>query len=143
MTNEFILVNEDITLLLVFPALDQMCTINDTNKSLLPHLNEKFTLMPIQIFEAISLSTYNLDFIRAYSKISIDLEIEQQLAQQWQRESLLNDEIAKSREVVEKLNKYHKTLEEIWKESRWITEAINGARERSSSSCLLYTSRRG
>jgi len=85
------------------------------------------------MFEAVHLNAYDLDFIRTYAKISIKLEIESLASNQFNREAFSNDEINTSKRILNLVTKYQKTLEETWKDYRWIIEAINTAREKDKS----------
>ena len=51
------------------------------------------TFLPVQFFEAISFYTYDEEFIRAYVRISVLLEIESLASLQFSREAFSNDEI--------------------------------------------------
>lgn len=88
---------------------------------------------PVQMFEAVHLNAYDLEFIKTYVKISIKLEIESLASNQYNREAFSNDEINASKRILNLVSKYQKTLEETWKDYRWLIEAINTAREKDKS----------
>lgn len=102
-------------------------TCKTTNES-------EYLYLPVLLFEAIHLSSYNLEFIRNYVKISIKLEIENLASNQFNREAFSNDEINCSKQISNLVAKYQKLLEDIWKESRWIIDCISNARDKTSSS---------
>jgi hypothetical protein len=98
--------------------------------------------LPVQIFEALHLHAYNTEFLKTYVRISLKLEIENIAATQYRREAFSNDEITVGEKILAVAGSYQKRLEEMWRESRWIVEWINVAREKPSSiqhqHCSLY-----
>lgn len=104
--------------------------------------NNQFIYMPVQVFEALHLLAYNTSLLRTYIRISLILEIESLAANQYSREAFLNEETTMAKKIIALLADYHKQHEEVWKDSRWIVEWINYAREKptSSASQLSYTS---
>jgi len=142
-TKELIEINEDITILLICPSQDQICSINTMNETNnqqqqqqqhhqqdLDHNLKELTYLPVQIFESINLNVYSNEFIQMFVRLSILIELEQAASGQYQREAFSNDEIVKAKKFVNTSNKYQKFLEELWKESRWIIEVINLARDK-------------
>ena len=146
LADDIIEINEDITLILICPPAEHICVMNTKPNSAdlssptadkqatkltvykLASQTNLFTYLPLQIFEAIHLSSYNSEFINTYVKLSIRLEIEGLASNQYHREAFSNEEIKKSKSFVNTVNKYQKQLDEIWRESRWIIQAINNAR---------------
>jgi hypothetical protein len=98
------------------------------------HKQNAFVYLPVQLFEAVHLSAYDLDFIKTYVQASIKLEIEFLAANQYNREAFSNEEINSSKRILSLVSRYQKLLEEMWRDARWIVEAINAARERSFQS---------
>lgn len=139
-TKELIEINEDITILLICPSQDQICSINTMNESNIHQHQQhqqdldnnlkELTYLPVQIFESINLNVYSNEFIQIFVRLSILIELEQAASGQYQREAFSNDEIVKAKKFVNTSNKYQKFLEELWKESRWIIEVINLARDK-------------
>lgn len=97
------------------------------------HKQNPFIYLPVQLFEAVHLNAYDLEFIRTYVQASIKLEIEFLASNQYNREAFSNEEINSSKRILNLVAKYQKLLEELWKDSRWIVEAINTAREKFQS----------
>ncbi len=151
-TKDLIEVNDEITLMLICPSIEQICIMNTTSATSSStsfqsvenadcsqvDLTNKFTnnsyiFLPVQIFEAIHLNSYANEFIRPYVRLSILIEIETIASSQYQREAFSNDEILKAKKFTNTAIKYQKLLEEFWKESRWIIESINLARDKQNS----------
>ena len=136
-TRELIEINEDLTLLLICPSVEQTCTMqlsDDGSKSLLSKMPNYFEYihLPVQLFEAVHLGAYNLDFIKTYVKISIKLELEFFASNQFYREAFSNDEIDLAKKILSLVSKYQRSLEDIWKQSRWIINCINNARDKAN-----------
>ena len=121
-----------------------MCIIadNDENNnnvnSINPYVNSsslndsanRYLYIPVQMFEVQNMMSYDKSFIKAYSKLSAIFEIEYQAALQFQREAFSNDEINLTKQKLNSITKHQQKLEEVWKESRWILDVINNARDR-------------
>ncbi|RNA39552.1 ankyrin repeat and fibronectin type-III domain-containing 1-like [Brachionus plicatilis] len=136
-TRELIEINQDITLLLICPSVEQTCTMqlsDESTRSLPSKIQNDFEYIhiPVQLFEAVHLGAYNLDFIRTYVKISIKLELELFASNQFYREAFSNDEIDQAKKILSLVSKYQRSLEDIWKESRWIINCINNARDKAN-----------
>lgn len=153
---ELIEVNPDITLLVICPPAEQICITNEfetTDEATLQQTmngerkasatpttssaSTSFTsyfYLPVQVFEALNLSAYESEFIQAYSSTSVKLEIEHLASIQYSREAFSNDEISNSKRIANLVSKYQKSLEELWKDSRWLIEAINNARDKTNQS---------
>lgn len=137
-TTELIEINSDITILLLSPSAEHICQMNtlsnepNSNLVSLEQNSTNFTYLPLQIFEAIYLDAYNVEFIRTYVQISIKLEIEHLASVQYQREAFDNLEVSKGKRFVTTVLKYQKMLEELWKSSRWIIQHINNLREKDN-----------
>lgn len=155
-TRELIEVNEHVTMLLITPPPEHIQILacdnnpndcNNNNKSNLassPADETNITLcsflkssahiyLPVQLFEAVHLSAYDAAFVRKYVLISIQLEIEHLASLQFNREAFSNDEMIASKRILGLVGRYQRSLEEIWKEYRWLIEAINTAREKDKS----------
>jgi hypothetical protein len=107
-TSELIEVSPDVTMLLICPAAEQICQMANAMKNtdsikcqtLFSDSLPNSLYLPVQIFEAIHLHTYNPEFIKTYVKISIKLEIEHLASSQYQREAFSNEEILNSKRFV-------------------------------------------
>lgn len=149
-TNEAIEINKDITILLVYPPADQIFSLQNDDISLpqtlpstpnkRPNKSNLFNYMSVVNFEAIHLQNYSPCFFKTYSKLSIALDIEYNTALQFQREAFSADEIELTKQKLSLIAKYQQRLEEIWKESRWLFEAINVARDRTKQNELSLAS---
>lgn len=151
-TKELIEVNDEITFMLICPSIEQICIMNtaattsstsfqtDNAEHTDSNNSNAYTFLPVQIFEAIHLNSYLSDFIRPYVRLSILIEIETIASSQYQREAFSNEEITKAKKFTNTSAKYAKLLEELWKESRWIVESINLARDKQSSQSNLISS---
>jgi hypothetical protein len=151
-------VNESITYILICPSCEQICTMHVSNNNSYANMsnlafstqnnnfdpntsqifsnsfttqNLSYFYLPVQIFEAQHLYAYNIEFLKIYVRISLRLEIEYLAANQFNRESFSNDEINLSKKILDLVVNYQKKHEEMWKDSRWIVDSINLARDKS------------
>ncbi len=95
--------------------------------------SQTYFYLPVHIFEALHLYSYNEDFLKTYVRISLKLEIESIAATQYRREAFSKDEVIAGEKILAVVNAYQKRLEEMWRDSRWIVEWINYAREKPTS----------
>jgi hypothetical protein len=95
--------------------------------------SQAYFYLPVHVFEALHLYSYNVDFLKTYVRISLKLEIENVAATQYRREAFSKDEIITGEKILAVCSAYQKRLEEMWKDSRWIVEWINYAREKPTS----------
>ena len=165
--SQIIEINSDVTLILICPPAEQICVTSNTDENIpsknkqessssnnlkpidYQHLktnsnsalsflkSNEFINLPVQIFEALNLISYDLKFIKVYVKLSIILDIEFQASNQFNREAFSNEEINNSKRILNLVNRYQKLLEDIWKKSRWMIETINIARDKSSLSHVV------
>ncbi|XP_065558536.1 ankyrin-repeat and fibronectin type III domain-containing 1-like isoform X2 [Artemia franciscana] len=127
--NEIIELTADISLLLVLPPAETVCTIPGENEPL--SSNPDFFMLPLQIFETILTRTYQSELISKYSRLSALLEMDQILAQHAHREAFSCSELNEAKQRVNKLGDLQSLLDSTWRSCRWIMDVVSAARDKS------------
>ncbi|KFP61018.1 hypothetical protein N322_01816, partial [Cariama cristata] len=77
--------------------------------------------------------TYDREFITQYCQVSALLELESLLSQQSLREAFSDAELATAKQRHQQVQDYIQQMEEIWREMRWIIDALQHARYKQPS----------
>ncbi len=80
--------------------------------------------LPLKVFEALNLFVYNNEFIAAYVRLSLRLEIETLAATQFQREAFTKEEHERAKSIVARLSDIQQSLDELWKSTGWIVNNV-------------------
>ncbi|XP_010071632.1 PREDICTED: ankyrin repeat and fibronectin type-III domain-containing protein 1-like, partial [Pterocles gutturalis] len=143
-----------VSLLLLLPPSDDVCTAPGQNNPYTPRSG--FLTLPLQIFELgeemerqtptllVSLAsetsrelvhffTYDREFITQYCQVSALLELESLLSQQSLREAFSDAELSTAKQRHQQVQDYIQQMEEIWREMRWIMDALQHARYKQPS----------
>ncbi|KFU95236.1 hypothetical protein M959_07408, partial [Chaetura pelagica] len=72
--------------------------------------------------------TYDREFITQYCQVSALLELESLLSQQSLREAFSDTELSTAKQRHQQVQDYIQQMEEIWREMRWIMDALQHAR---------------
>ncbi|XP_037093805.1 ankyrin repeat and fibronectin type-III domain-containing protein 1-like [Pollicipes pollicipes] len=131
---EVLELNSTTSFLLLIPAADQVCSIHQAEELAAP--NDCLRL-PVQIFEMVHMMTYQRSFVSRYSRISSILETDTIMAQHAHREAFSDSEISEARGRLAQLQTFQTELEAVWRTSRWLTDAIAWARDKSQDGCPL------
>ncbi|XP_043191220.1 ankyrin repeat and fibronectin type-III domain-containing protein 1-like [Amphibalanus amphitrite] len=131
---EVLELNGTTSFLLLVPAADQVCSIKQTEELTAP--NDCLRL-PVQIFEMVHMMTYQRSFVSRYSRISSILETDTIMAQHAHREAFSDAEISEARGRLSQLQTFQTELEGVWRTSRWLTDAIAWARDKTQEGCPL------
>ncbi|KAK3865593.1 hypothetical protein Pcinc_028804 [Petrolisthes cinctipes] len=128
---EVLELSPDVSLLLVMPPVDAVCSAPGQEDALLSQPN--LTTLPLQIFEMIHMGTYQRELIGRYARLSYILEMDMLMAQHASREAFSQDEISCSRERLRQLQIFQEQLDATWKGLRWVMDAITYARDKAGS----------
>ncbi|XP_060592854.1 ankyrin repeat and fibronectin type-III domain-containing protein 1-like isoform X3 [Ruditapes philippinarum] len=131
---EVIELSPQVSFLLMLPPADDLCIVPGQNDEIVER--DDFTLLPVQVFEMIHMSTYQPQFISRYSRLSSILEMDTILAQQMQREAFSKEELNTAKDRVKRLLNLQNDLDKAWKGMRWIMDIITHARSRTFVGCI-------
>ncbi|XP_032859864.1 ankyrin repeat and fibronectin type-III domain-containing protein 1-like isoform X3 [Tyto alba] len=120
-----------VSFLLLLPPSDDVCTAPGQNNPYTPRSG--FLTLPLQIFELVHFFTYDREFITQYCQVSALLELESLLSQQSLREAFSDAELSTAKQRHQQVQDYVQQMEEIWREMRWIMDALQHARYKQPS----------
>ncbi|XP_072734132.1 ankyrin repeat and fibronectin type-III domain-containing protein 1-like isoform X3 [Ciconia boyciana] len=120
-----------VSFLLLLPPSDDVCTAPGQNNPYTPRSG--FLTLPLQIFELVHFFTYDREFITQYCQVSALLELESLLSQQSLREAFSDTELSTAKQKHQQVQDYIQQMEEIWREMRWIMDALQHARYKQPS----------
>ncbi|XP_063171153.1 ankyrin repeat and fibronectin type-III domain-containing protein 1-like [Candoia aspera] len=122
---------ERVSFLLLLPPSDDVCTAPGQNNPYTPRSG--FLTLPLQIFELVHFFTYDHEFISQYCQVSSFLELESLLSQQSLREAFSDSELTTAKQRHQQVQDYMQQMEEIWREMRWMMDALQHARYKQPS----------
>nr|XP_014346428.1 PREDICTED: ankyrin repeat and fibronectin type-III domain-containing protein 1-like [Latimeria chalumnae] len=117
---------DQVSFILLLPPSDDVCTAPGQNNPYNPRTG--FLTLPLQIFELVHFFTYDREFISQYCQVSALLELEALLSQQTLREAFSDSEIVAAKQRHQQVQDNIQQMEEIWREVRWIMDALQYAR---------------
>ncbi|KAJ8246388.1 hypothetical protein GJAV_G00267210 [Gymnothorax javanicus] len=125
-TQEVLELGHNVSFLLLLPASDDVCSApGQTN----PYtLHSGFLNLPLQMFELVHFCTYKEKFISLYCRLSSVLELDSLITQLAVREAILDSEIATAKQRHQHILDYIQQMDEMRREMRWITDALQYAR---------------
>ncbi|XP_071976325.1 ankyrin repeat and fibronectin type-III domain-containing protein 1-like isoform X3 [Engystomops pustulosus] len=126
-----------VSLLLLLPPSDDVCTAPGQNNPYTPYSG--FLTLPLQIFELVHFFTYDRDFISQYCQLSALLELESLLSQQSLREAFSDTELSTAKQRHQQIQDFIQQMEEIWREMRWMMDALQHARYKQPSCAVPLT----
>ncbi|XP_041133819.1 ankyrin repeat and fibronectin type-III domain-containing protein 1-like isoform X1 [Polyodon spathula] len=122
---------EKVSFLLLLPPPDDVCTVPGQNNPYSPRSG--FLTLPLQIFELVHFYTYSQAFIGQYCRVSALLELESLMTQQTLREAFSESELLAAKQKHQQVQEYVQQMEEVWREMRWIMDALQYARYKQPS----------
>ncbi|KAM3916305.1 ankyrin repeat and fibronectin type-III domain-containing protein 1-like isoform 1-T1 [Leptodactylus fuscus] len=126
-----------VSLLLLLPPSDDVCTAPGQNNPYTPYSG--FLTLPLQIFELVHFFTYDREFISQYCQLSALLELESLLSQQSLREAFSDTELTTAKQRHQQVQDFIQQMEEIWREMRWMMDALQHARYKQPSCAVPLT----
>nr|XP_033819382.1 ankyrin repeat and fibronectin type-III domain-containing protein 1-like isoform X2 [Geotrypetes seraphini] len=120
-----------VSFLLLLPPSDDVCTAPGQNNPYTPCSG--FLMLPLQIFELVHFFTYDREFISQYCQVSALLELESLLSQQSLREAFSDSELTAAKQRHQQIQDHIQQMEEIWREMRWMMDALQYARYKQPS----------
>jgi len=122
--HEIIELSPDISLILILPRTESVCSVTDTSMAINLNRND-LLLVPLQAWEVLHLSTYHRKLLAAYAKLSSILDVDLALARQSQREAFSNTELEAAGVQLASLMEHYQGLEDTWKGLRWILDVLS------------------
>nr|XP_028561822.1 uncharacterized protein LOC114584278 isoform X4 [Podarcis muralis] len=126
-----------VSFLLLLPPSEDVCTAPGQNNPYTPRSG--FLTLPLQIFELVHFFTYDHEFISQYCQVSALLELESLLSQQSLREAFSDSELTTAKQRHQQVQDYIQQMEEIWREMRWMMDALQHARYKQPSGGIPLT----
>nr|XP_020847623.1 ankyrin repeat and fibronectin type-III domain-containing protein 1 isoform X4 [Phascolarctos cinereus] len=133
-TQEVLEMGHNVSFLLLLPASDDVCTAPGQNNPYTPHSG--FLNLPLQMFELVHFCSYREKFISLYCRLSAVVELDSLNTQQSLREAISDTEVAAAKQRHQQVLDYVQQIDEIWREMRWITDALQYARYKQPGTCL-------
>nr|XP_015211392.1 PREDICTED: ankyrin repeat and fibronectin type-III domain-containing protein 1 [Lepisosteus oculatus] len=125
-TQEVLELGHNVSILLLLPASDDVCTAPGQNNPYTPHSG--FLNLPLQMFELVHFCTYKEKFISLYCRLSAVLDLDSLITQQSLREAISDTEVATAKQRHQHVLDYIQQMDEMWREMRWIMDALQYAR---------------
>ncbi|KAM9003549.1 ankyrin repeat and fibronectin type-III domain-containing protein 1 [Sarcophilus harrisii] len=136
-TQEVLEMGHNVSFLLLLPASDDVCTAPGQNNPYTPHSG--FLNLPLQMFELVHFCSYREKFISLYCRLSAVAELDSLNTQQSLREAISDSEVAAAKQRHQQVLDYVQQIDEIWREMRWITDALQYARYKQPGTGLPIT----
>ncbi|XP_031323955.2 ankyrin repeat and fibronectin type-III domain-containing protein 1 [Camelus dromedarius] len=136
-TQEVLEMGHNVSFLLLLPASDDVCTAPGQNNPYTPHSG--FLNLPLQMFELVHFCSYREKFISLYCRLSAVVELDSLNTQQSLREAISDSEVAAAKQRHQQVLDFIQQIDEVWREMRWIMDALHYARYKQPVSGLSIT----
>ncbi|XP_068119519.1 ankyrin repeat and fibronectin type-III domain-containing protein 1 [Hyperolius riggenbachi] len=136
-TQEVLELGHNVSFLLLLPASDDVCTAPGQSNPYTPLSG--FLHLPLQMFELVHFCCYREKFINLYCRLSAIVELDSLISQQALREAITDEEVAAAKQRHQQVLDYIQQTDEIWREIRWIMDALQYARYKQPVAGLLIT----
>lgn len=125
-SQEVVELGHGVSFLLLLPAADDVCSAPGQTNPYSPLAG--FLHLPLQMFELVHFCTYKEKFISLYCRLSSVLDLDALITQQVLREAITPAEVATARQRHQLVLDYIQQLDEMRRDLRWITDALQYAR---------------
>ncbi|KAK1794057.1 hypothetical protein P4O66_010967 [Electrophorus voltai] len=125
-TQEVLELGHNVSFLLLLPASDDVCTAPGQANHYTPHSG--FLNLPLQMFELVHFCAYKERFISLYCRLSLVLDLDALITQQALREAITDSELSTAKQRHQHILDYIQQMDEMWRDIRWITDALQYAR---------------
>ncbi|XP_057214056.1 ankyrin repeat and fibronectin type-III domain-containing protein 1 isoform X5 [Triplophysa rosa] len=129
-THEVLELGHNVSFLLLLPASDDVCSAPGQTNPYTPHSG--FLNLPLQMFELVHFCSYKEKFISLYCRLSSVLDLDALITQQAFREAITDSEVSTAKQRHQHILDYIQQLDEMWRDVRWITNALQCARYKQS-----------
>ncbi|KAI3365236.1 hypothetical protein L3Q82_010123, partial [Scortum barcoo] len=125
-SQEVVELGHGVSFLLLLPAADNVCSAPGQSNPYTPLSG--FLHLPLQMFELVHFCTYKEKFISLYCRLSSVLDLDALITQQALREAITDSEVATAKQRHQLILDYIQQLDEMRRDLRWITDALQYAR---------------
>ncbi|XP_056152660.1 ankyrin repeat and fibronectin type-III domain-containing protein 1-like [Lampris incognitus] len=145
-SQEVLELGHGVSFLLLLPSADDVCTAPGQANPYTPLSG--FLHLPLQMFELVHFCAYKEKFISLYCRLSSVLDLDALITQQALREAITDSEVAVAKQRHQLILDYIQQMDEMWRDLRWITDALQYARYRHPRggvpiTCLVDASAQG
>ncbi|KAJ4918288.1 hypothetical protein JOQ06_027781, partial [Pogonophryne albipinna] len=127
-SQEVVELGHGVSFLLLLPAADDVCSAPGQSNAYTPLSG--FLHLPLQMFELVHFCTYKEKFIGLYCRLSSVLDLDALITQQALREAISDSEVSSAKQRHQLILDYIQQLDEVRRDLRWITDALQFARYR-------------
>ncbi|KAM8836162.1 ankyrin repeat and fibronectin type-III domain-containing protein 1 isoform 2-T2 [Spinachia spinachia] len=127
-TQEVVELGHGVSFLLLLPAADDVCSAPGQSNAYTPLSG--FLHLPLQMFELVHFCSYKEKFISLYCRLSSVLDLDALITQQALREAITDSEVATAKQRHQLVLDYVQQLDEMRRDLRWITNALQTARDK-------------
>ncbi|XP_035002141.1 uncharacterized protein ankfn1 isoform X2 [Hippoglossus stenolepis] len=125
-SQEVVELGHGVSFLLLLPAADDVCSAPGQSNPYTPLSG--FLLLPLPMFELVHFCTYKEKFISLYCRLSSVLDLDALITQQALREAITDSEVTTAKQRHQLILDYIQQLDEMRRDLRWITDALQYAR---------------
>ncbi|XP_054860667.1 uncharacterized protein ankfn1 isoform X1 [Amphiprion ocellaris] len=125
-SQEVVELGHGVSFLLLLPAADDVCSAPGQSNPYSPLSG--FLHLPLQMFELVHFCTYKEKFISLYCRLSSVLDLDALITQQALREAITDGEVTTAKQRHQLILDYIQQLDEMRRDLRWITDALQSAR---------------
>ncbi|XP_072230245.1 ankyrin repeat and fibronectin type-III domain-containing protein 1 isoform X2 [Leuresthes tenuis] len=125
-SQEVVELGHGVSFLLLLPAADDVCSAPGQSNPYTPLSG--FLHLPLQMFELVHFCTYKEKFINLYCRLSSVLDLDALITQQALREAITDSEVTTAKHRHQLILDYIQQLDEMRRDLRWITDALQYAR---------------
>ncbi|XP_041671080.1 ankyrin repeat and fibronectin type-III domain-containing protein 1 [Cheilinus undulatus] len=125
-SQEVVELGHGVSFLLLLPAADNVCSAPGQSNPYTPLSG--FLHLPLQMFELVHFCTYKEKFISLYCRLSSVLDLDALITQQALREAITDSEVTIAKQRHQLILDYIQQLDEMRRDLRWITDALQYAR---------------
>ncbi|XP_067914756.1 ankyrin repeat and fibronectin type-III domain-containing protein 1 [Heterodontus francisci] len=136
-TQEVLELSHNVSFLLLLPSSDSVC--NPPGQANPYNHPSSFLYLPLQMFELVHFCCYREKFMNLYCRVSTLLELDSLITQQDLREAISDEEVLSAKGRHQEVSGYVQQLDGIWREVRWIMDALQYARYKHPAGGLPIT----
>ncbi|XP_037546904.1 ankyrin repeat and fibronectin type-III domain-containing protein 1 [Nematolebias whitei] len=125
-SQEVVELGHGVSFLLLLPPADDVCSAPGQSNPYSPLSG--FLHLPLQMFELVHFCTYKEKFISLYCRLSSVLDLDALITQQALREAITDSEVTTAKHRHQLVLDYIQQLDEVRRDLRWITDALQSAR---------------
>ncbi|XP_028989721.1 uncharacterized protein ankfn1 isoform X2 [Betta splendens] len=125
-SQEVVELGHGVSFLLLLPPADDVCSAPGQSNPYTPLSG--FLHLPLQMFELVHFCSYKEKFISLYCRLSSVLDLDALITQQALREAITDSEVVTAKQRHQLILDYIQQLDEMRRDLRWITDALQYAR---------------